>query len=84
MGIGATVKHLRVGGVEDLIVPVPPIDEQRIIVKKLNQLLRVCDDLEKKLVMERRVSKILAQASIATLTETGQSIKDKLQNMEVS
>lgn len=84
MGIGATVKHLRVGGVEDLIVPVPPMDEQRIIVKKLKQLLRVCDDLEKKLMMERRISKNLVQASITTLTETGKSLKDDLQNMEVA
>ncbi len=36
LGVGATVQHLRVGGVEDLIVPVPPIDEQRTIVKKLH------------------------------------------------
>lgn len=84
LGVGVTVKHLRAGGVEDLIVPVPAIDEQQIIVKKFKQLLRVCDALEKKLVMERRVSKILAQASIATLTETGQSRKDKLHNMEVA
>lgn len=30
--IGMTVKHLRVGGVEDLVVPVPPKSEQDRIV----------------------------------------------------
>lgn len=47
--IGATVEHLRVGGVETLMIPLPPPDEQRRIVAKVNELMAVCDDLERSL-----------------------------------
>lgn len=43
--IGATVQHLRVGGVESLLVPVPPLAEQRRIVRKLDELMALCDAL---------------------------------------
>ncbi|WP_136257932.1 restriction endonuclease subunit S [Rhodanobacter lindaniclasticus] len=44
--IGATVQHLRVGGVETLLMPVPPLEEQRRIVAKLDELMALCDQLE--------------------------------------
>lgn len=44
--VGATVKHLRVGDVENLNIPVPPLEEQRRIVKKVNELLEICDQLK--------------------------------------
>jgi hypothetical protein len=47
--IGTTVEHLRVGGVETLMIPLPPPDEQRRIVTKVNELMAVCDDLERSL-----------------------------------
>lgn len=44
--IGATVQHLRVGGVETLLMPVPPLEEQHRIVAKLDELMTLCDQLE--------------------------------------
>lgn len=44
--IGATVQHLRVGGVETLLVPLPPLAEQRRIVARLDELMTLCDQLE--------------------------------------
>ncbi len=44
--IGATVQHLRVGGIETLLVPLPPGEEQERIVKKVNELMQLCDQLE--------------------------------------
>lgn len=44
--LGMTVQHLRVGGVETLLVPLPPLDEQHRIVAKLDELMALCDRLE--------------------------------------
>jgi type I restriction enzyme S subunit len=44
--LGMTVQHLRVGGVETLLVPLPPLAEQKRIVAKLNQLMAFCDQIE--------------------------------------
>jgi type I restriction enzyme S subunit len=44
--IGATVQHLRVGGVETLLVPVPPRAEQHRIVAKVDELMTQCDRLD--------------------------------------
>ena len=47
--LGMTVQHLRVGGIETLLVPVPPHAEQHRIVAKVDELMALCDRLEKKL-----------------------------------
>ena len=44
--IGSTVKHLRVGDVEELIIPLPPLAEQRRIVARIDELMARCDELE--------------------------------------
>ena len=44
--LGMTVQHLRVGGVETLLVPLPPLDEQHRIVAKVDALMALCDRLE--------------------------------------
>lgn len=44
--LGMTVQHLRVGGVETLLVPLPPLAEQHRIVGKVDALMSLCDRLE--------------------------------------
>lgn len=66
--IGMTVKHLRVGGVEDLVVPVPPKPEQDAIVTIIDSLFSVCDRFEKELSKKLRVAESLVSSSVASLT----------------
>lgn len=66
--IGMTVKHLRVGGVEDLVVPVPPKQEQDSIVATIDSLFEICDRFEKQLSKKQRVASNLVSSSVASLT----------------
>ena len=47
--VGSTVKHLRVGDVEKLNIPIPPLAEQHRIVAKVDELLALCDQLKSSL-----------------------------------
>ena len=63
--IGATVKHLRVGDVENLVVPLPPLEEQKRIVTKVDELMRLCDQLEEHLITKEELGNRLAEAVVA-------------------
>lgn len=60
--VGATVQHLRVGGVETLLVPLPPLAEQHRIVSKVKELMALCDRLETQLTTTQTESCRLLEA----------------------
>ena len=67
--IGATVQHLRVGGIETLLVPLPPLAEQQRIVAKVDELMALCDQLEAQLRITQTDSRRLLEAVLeAALT----------------
>lgn len=66
--IGMTVKHLRVGGVEDLVVPVPPKAEQDRIVAIVDGLFSMCDHYAEQLSRKQRIATNLAASTVSTLT----------------
>lgn len=66
--IGMTVKHLRVGGVEDLMVPVPPREEQDQIVATIDALFRMCDHYTHQLTRKLRIAANLAASVVSSLT----------------
>jgi type I restriction enzyme S subunit len=66
--VGMTVKHLRVGGVEDLVVPVPPKPEQDRVVAIIDALFHLCDRFESQLSKKQRIATHLASSAVADLT----------------
>jgi type I restriction enzyme S subunit len=66
--IGMTVKHLRVGDVEDLLIPVPPRDEQDQIVRIVDRLFTLCDQHTNHLHAGLRVASNFASSTVAALT----------------
>ena len=63
--VGMTVQHLRVGGIESLLVPVPPLQEQKEIVIILDELMKVCDQLENSLQDEEAIKAELLKTLVA-------------------
>lgn len=62
--IGSTVKHLRVGDVERLNIPLPPLAEQQRIVAKVDELMEICDQLKGQLQQSREIQLQLTDALI--------------------
>lgn len=65
--VGLTVKHLRVGDVEKLDIPLPPLKEQLRIVAKAEALMALCDQLKSKL-HEAQTTQLLFAESVAGQT----------------
>jgi type I restriction enzyme S subunit len=66
--IGMTVKHINVGDVESLMVPVPPKVEQDQIVAIVDALFRMCDHYADQLSRKMRMATNLAASAVSSLT----------------
>ncbi|EBF8124801.1 restriction endonuclease subunit S [Salmonella enterica subsp. enterica] len=60
--VGLTVKHLRVGDVENLNIPLPPLNEQYKIVDKVNILFEYCNKLKSNIKATQQTQLHLADA----------------------
>jgi type I restriction enzyme S subunit len=60
------VPTLGKGTTQRLPLPIPPLDEQKQVVAKVEQLMKLCDDLEAKL---RRAEETAAKLVEAVVSE---------------
>lgn len=60
--VGLTVKHLRVGDVENLNIPLPPLNEQYRIIDKVNILFEYCNKLKSNIKKSQQTQLHLADA----------------------
>ena len=51
----------------NLLVPLPPLNEQKRIVAKVDQLMALCDDLESKLQKSQKRNDRLMEAAVAEM-----------------
>jgi type I restriction enzyme S subunit len=47
MSSGVTIQHFSATALRKFAVPLPPLSEQNLIVEKVNQLMKFCDELER-------------------------------------
>jgi type I restriction enzyme, S subunit len=63
-GTSSSMKNISQVGISLLPVPVPPLQEQKRIVAKVNQLMSLCDELEAKLRQAEADSEKLMNAEV--------------------
>lgn len=80
VAIGMTVKHLRVGGVEDLAIPVPPKAEQERIVAIVDELFGMCDHYAHQLSRKQRTAANLSASAVSSLT--GIAVEEEEESMK--
>lgn len=67
MATGTAQKTVPLQGLRRIVVPVPPLPEQRRIVEQLDALMALCDDLEAKLKKADEDGERLMQAVVESL-----------------
>lgn len=65
VAVGTGVKHYRVSDVGELIIPLPPTDEQNEIVRRVEALFTIADKLESSLATARKRVEQLTPAILA-------------------
>ena len=67
-GHGISMVHMTKNKMEQLVVPLPPLAEQRQIVAKVNEVMALCDQLDKARMVREKAQDQIAKASLARLS----------------
>lgn len=54
--------NIGAASISNLLFPVPPLNEQKRIVEKVNHLMTLCDELEKNIEQSKKDSELLMQS----------------------
>jgi type I restriction enzyme S subunit len=66
---GGAQPNLNVGKIKNTILPLPPLEEQKAIVEKVNALMDLCDALEQQVQQSREQSEQLMQSCLREVFE---------------
>ncbi|MDQ0340523.1 type I restriction enzyme S subunit [Caldalkalibacillus uzonensis] len=64
--VGTGVKNLNIDRVRATLIPVPPFNEQKRIVAKVDELMKICDELEKRIEEYEKSHSTLIRAILAS------------------
>lgn len=67
---GSAIPYLKIGDITKPVIPLPPLAEQSRIVTRVEELMRLCDELEEKGRLEHTQHQQLLQALLDSLTQT--------------
>ena len=68
--VGISREGLSMSQLKEFLIPIPPLEEQRHIVAKVDQLMALCDDLEAKLKQSQTDGEKLMAAVVHQLVAT--------------
>lgn len=74
---GMTAKGIKASRLKEMIIPVPPLPEQKAIVKKVESLLTLCDQLQTQITSNQTHAEQLMQAVLKeAFTEPAEDIQE--------
>jgi type I restriction enzyme, S subunit len=73
---GVGIPHFTGKALATLVFPLPPLAEQRRIVAKVNELMRVCDQLEAQLAVTQTDSSLLLEAVLSQALNDNRALND--------
>ncbi len=65
---GVGLQHITKGELESMLIPLPPLAEQKRIVAKVDQLMALCDDLEVKQTKKRDLATQSTRSALSALS----------------
>ena len=63
-GVGSTFTAINSKDLNNFYIPIPPLEEQKRIVEKVDSLMALCDELEKKIEEQKEYSNKLMESII--------------------
>ena len=69
------MNNISLGDLKEMVVPVPPLEEQKAIVEKVNSLMALCDELEKQIETSQIQIEQLMQSCLKEVFESNHKIE---------
>jgi type I restriction enzyme, S subunit len=81
---GGSAGNFNLGRIRSFLIPLPPVEEQRLIVKKLKDLLHRCKELEESICRSKELNENLLQCSLNEALRTEDTGADEKLVLQVN